>query len=173
MWSLRSVAVVGVVAVLSYGAGTRPPGPEMTTIPQGTRVDSFRVLVNTENSHLEVPIKQVIRDSATFAAMWPKVASPVTKAPAINFARDEVILVARGTQSSKGFGLIVDGITSGADSVTVDVTLLSPGEYCLEYVERTEPVVMVLHPRATPDRPVRFVEHHKTRRPCRPPTALR
>jgi hypothetical protein len=64
----------------------------------------------------------------------------------------------------------VDRITSGAEGVTVDVTLLSPGNFCPEHAEFTGPAVMVLHRRATPDRPVRFVEHHETPVPCGPPT---
>jgi hypothetical protein len=72
----------------------------------------------------------------------------VGAAPAVDFAREMVVLVAAGEQSSGGHSVRVNGTSTGADgALVVHVTRTAPGPGCMSTMVITSPVDVVRVPR--------------------------
>ena len=77
-------------------------------------------------------------------------------APAIDFARYEVILAALGERSSGGYDMRISRLAMSSDFLYVELTSTRPGPRCFVTAALTQRVDMVRIPRQHP--PVMFIE---------------
>lgn len=85
----------------------------------------------------------IIEDAASWAAVWPRLAStPDTPIPSINFTSRRVIVASMGTQKSDGYRISVYGARELNDTLWVEVFQQSPGKGCVVVQVETSPVVL-------------------------------
>lgn len=92
----------------------------------------------------------VVRDGATWAALWQQLASnhrPIPAVPAVDFAGNVVIVAAMGTRSSGGYSIDIDDVRMGGGDARISVTERSPGDGCMVTMALTAPVAAVVVPR--------------------------
>ena len=95
---------------------------------------------------------RVIRDQVTWEAVWRELqaGSDVVSTPAVDFAREMVVMVAAGQKPSGGHAVYVDGTSQGADGgLVLHVTETAPGTGCMSTMALTSPVDVVRVARAT------------------------
>lgn len=93
----------------------------------------------------------VIRDAAAWEAAWAGAQQGATgdKPPAVDFARDMVVIVNDGDRSSGGHAVRVDGTSAGANGgLVLHVTRTQPGPNCMSTMVMTAPIDVVRVPRA-------------------------
>ncbi len=97
------------------------------------------------------PGVRVLRDAAAWEAAWRELQAGLAAgpAPAVDFARDMVVVVAAGERSSGGHTVRVDGTSTAADgALLLHVTATAPGDGCMSAAVVTSPVDVVRVPRA-------------------------
>jgi hypothetical protein len=107
-------------------------------------------LFTSENATAREPGLRVLRDRAAWEAEWRALQAglAVGAAPTVDFAREMVVLVAAGEQSSGGHSVRVNGTSTGADgALVVHVTRTAPGPGCMSTMVITSPVDVVRVPR--------------------------
>jgi protease stability complex PrcB-like protein len=96
--------------------------------------------------------RQVIRDSATWQAVWSEIfsdTSPQPALPAVDFSTDMVLLAAEGDEATGGFGIFIDGAAVTLDgTLIVAVTTASPGPGCINPQQVTQPVDVAVSAKA-------------------------
>ena len=120
----------------------------------------------TAYSGIDDSMRVVIADATSWRLYWQRVharVSPVPPLPAVDFARDMVILAALGTRRSGGYGVRVDSAYDAGEFVEVVVWRSAPGAGCLVTAAFTQPVDVVRIPSRKV--PVRFRER-ATVEPC-------
>lgn len=101
----------------------------------------------------------VVRDGASWRAMWTAIhrnMSPAPALPAVDFAAEMVVVAALGRRPTGGWEIVVDSALASAEHVEVYVRRLAPGRGCLTTAAISTPVDVVRIPRRT--LPVRFSE---------------
>ncbi len=114
-------------------------------------VDSLRHLLRAWNSGFASALRAVVRDSACFRRLWDEAVRGEPRAPTmppIDFGRDMVIVAAAGSMPSTGFGITIDSVIVREPSLEVHEVLSSPGTLCLQGMELTNPVDVVLVPKS-------------------------
>jgi hypothetical protein len=120
----------------------------------------------TAYSGIDDSMRVVIADATNWRLYWERVHArvrPVPALPAVDFARDMVILAALGTRRSGGYGVRVDSAYDAGEFVDVVVWRSAPGAGCLVTAAFTQPVDVVRIPSRKV--PVRFRER-ATIEPC-------
>jgi hypothetical protein len=109
-------------------------------------------LLTSQTSPIVEAEVRVLRDQAAWAATWRALqpepaARPVP--PAVDFAREMVVVVAVGERSSGGHAVRVDGVSDAPDGggFVLHVTRTTPGEGCMTTMVITAPVDVVRMPR--------------------------
>ena len=111
------------------------------------------------------PARLVIRDEPLWRATWAAIWSPVEPqpaVPAVDFAREMVVVAARGGRPSGGYGIVVDSATLHGATLVVHVRATSPGPRCSVTGALTAPVDAARLPRH--DGPVEFRERAEVTR---------
>jgi hypothetical protein len=144
-----------------------PPKTPKTTktdkIPEGASRVALRPLPATGPMSLhglDEPGRLVIRDDASWGNVWSQLVdgtSPAPAVPAIDFARDVVIIAAMGARSSGGYAIGIDEVRSLAGNAWISVTEQSPGERCVVTEAFTFPIAIAVVPRFAGD--AVFIEH--------------
>ena len=101
----------------------------------------------------------VVRDAATWRAQWRAInreMQPLPPAPAVDFAREMIVVAALGHRASGGWGIAVDSAVWRGGAIDVFVRQLAPGRGCFTTAAISSPVDVVRLPRR--DAPVRFDE---------------
>ena len=131
-------------AAPAAGADVRPDQPTLTRLASAT------------TSGFTEPAELVLRDAPALAEAWRTLHGgiPAESPPAVDLARDMVVLVALGERSSGGHAVRVDGVSPAGDGATVRYTATRPGASCMTTMEITSPVDAVRVPRV--DGAVRF-----------------
>jgi hypothetical protein len=120
--------------------------------------DEIEVLRDAKQSGFDDALRQVVRDSATFAALWGKSFAAGERAlplPHVDFTTDEVIVVATGAHEASANAVSIKGIERHLLELDVVVEMPMRGRGCgppLQGDQRTtppQPVVMVRHHRAS------------------------
>lgn len=130
----------GTSSAAGSGGSTRPsPAVAVTPIPDADR------LFATSTSGYEEPTQLVVRDRAAWEAAWSRLhgGQPAAPAPAVDFARDVVVVVAMGTRGSGGHAVRTDGVSASGDAAVVRVALVSPGPSCMTTQAITTPAEAV------------------------------
>jgi len=98
--------------------------------------------------------QQVVRDQATWEALWKRLnanASPAPAVPAIDFTKDMLVVAGMGMKGHGGYKVAVSSATEEGGKVTVEVTETSPGARCMNAMMMTSPVVVAKLPRRPGD----------------------
>jgi hypothetical protein len=111
---------------------------------------AFEPLVSETHSGLAEERREVVRDETAWARLWDEISAIVTpqpSRPAVDLARDMLVVAATGTRPSGGFAVQVTGVMQrGTDlEVTVLETCPPPGARVSRAL--TRPVVVVRVPR--------------------------
>jgi hypothetical protein len=99
----------------------------------------------------------IVRDSAAWTALWPRIVgthSPRPKPPAVDFAKEMLLVVSMGTRSSGGYVIAIDSLRVAGDSIRVVVREQSPGPRCGTTAALSAPVALARVERS--DLPVSF-----------------
>ena len=143
-------------AVRGSGEGTPLPIARFRSAPSGF----------TAYSGIDDSLRVVVEDVARWEMYWRRVHARMTPAPpvpAVDFAREMVILAALGLRGSGGYGILVDSAYDAGAYVEVVVRRTAPGSGCLVTAAFTQPVDLVRIPARKV--PVRFRER-VTVEPC-------
>lgn len=109
--------------------------------------------------------RQLITDSASLEATWAALyrgQDPRPPAPTLDFAKDEIVLVAMGNRSSGGYAIVLGRVTENATDRYIEVWEVSPGTNCAVTTALTSPADAVVLP-ASAGLAVHFVEMRETR----------
>ena len=101
----------------------------------------------------------VVRDNATWQAIWSKLwigASPKPAPPTIDFFKEMLIVTALGARNTGGYTILVDSATRASDGITIWIRTISPGPKCGTTQALTQPVDLARLPRI--DAAVRFTD---------------
>lgn len=137
------VRIVGVaVVILSSACGSfnvaPPPGANVPLVRLRSEPYSFAFV-----SGFDQPARLVIRDPLTWQAAWNRIylrGSPVPPLPEIDFSQEMIVVVALGSHSTGGYGILLTGASESADGIEVDVNSRSPGPTCVVTAAFTQPV---------------------------------
>ncbi len=135
----------------AQGGGPPAPPPTSSAQPAVRPLPESAHLLTTDNAQAGEPGVRVLRDRAAWEATWRELHAGLDAgvAPAVDFARDMVVLVAAGQRSSGGHSVRVDGTSAGADGALVlHVTSTVPGPDCMSTMALTSPADVVRVPRA-------------------------
>jgi hypothetical protein len=133
-----------------------PSRPDSANAAPAPVQSSFTRILTQHTSGFDEPVELVIRDQAKLESAWKTLFNgiPGNAPPAVDLAKEMVILVALGGRSSGGYSAQVDAVTRGADGAVVRYTVTSPGAGCMTTQSLTSPVDVVRAPRI--DGKVRF-----------------
>lgn len=113
----------------------------------------------TAYSGLTDSVREVVRDSAEWNALWQTITRPFyppPPLPQVNFDRDMVVVAALGARPSAGYDIVIEGARQDTSSIEVALRTSSPAPGCPVTAAMTQPVDIATIP-ASP-RPVRFRE---------------
>ena len=120
--------------------------PPLTVTPLAT--------LNAPGGVFDDAAQQVVRDQAAWQALWARLnsnASPTPALPAVDFAKDMLVVAAMGMKGHGGYKIAITAATEAAGKVTVEVTETSPGARCMNAMMMTSPVVVAKVPRRAGD----------------------
>lgn len=138
----------------SAGASAGPHAASPAAQPAAVRPISVSAHLHTSpmSAVTEAGVR-VLRDRAAWEEAWRELQSgpvdgPPPRAPAVDFAREMVVVVAAGEKPSGGHTIRVDATSSAADGALVlHLTRASPGPGCMTTMAITSPVDAVRVPR--------------------------
>jgi hypothetical protein len=99
------------------------------------------------NSSIQEPRRLIIRGEQEWRDFWYDL--NLGSAPEVDFQRDMVIAVSAGSRSSTGHSVVVNDVRlDEAGTLRVEVLETSPGRNCVTGQQMTQPVDVVVVPRA-------------------------
>ena len=119
------------------------------------RIDVAGRQYTTQTSALRV----VVRDQATWKALWAQTfrnVQPAPPLPFVNFEDEMIVMAALGEQPSGGYDIRVDEAFMDGVGTRVGLTISTPGRDCAVATVMTQPVDFARVPLRTG--PLRFVE---------------
>ena len=156
--SLGSLAFAVLTACFSADTSAGPSGASIPITRLRAEPYSFSFV-----SGFDKPARLVVRDPASWQAAWLQTyrgSSPVPPPPAVDFSREMIVVVALGSHSSGGYGILIDGASEAdAGAINVSVRSISPGPKCAVTAAFTEPVDIARVPRRNGR--VHFVEQNE------------
>ncbi len=147
-----------IAALLLMAAQTPQPTP-VTPVPVAN-------IVNGEGAY-EREAQQVIRDEASWRALWTKLhanMTPEPARPAVDFSKEMLVVAAMGSRGHGGYRVTIDAASMKDGVLTVNVTETSPGANCMNVMMMTAPVTIARLPASSGE--VKFDVVRKTV-PCR------
>ena len=107
-------------------------------------------LLTAETSQAGEAGVRVLRDAAAWQAAWQQLTAGQAPSPppAVDFAREMVVLVAEGEKSSGGHAIHVDGTSEEGGTLVLHATRTAPGPGCMATRVMTSPVDVVRVPRS-------------------------
>ena len=120
----------------SDGTGGQPP-PE--------------ALLSESHSGLAAARREVVRDAASWERLWAEIhkdRSPAPAPPAVDFARDMLVVAALGTRPSGGFAVAVTSVVARGDRLDVTVLESCPARDAMVTMAVTQPLQVVRVARA-------------------------
>lgn len=113
--------------------------------PEGERTPELAVWPYRMTSGLPEQERIVVRDSASWAVLWPRIVgshSPRPTLPSVDFEHEMLLVVSMGTRSSGGYVIAIDSVTAGVDSLRVFVREQSPSPRCGTTAALSAPVAL-------------------------------
>lgn len=155
-----AAAVPAITACSGYQVDTDPLGPDVSLLR--LRAEPYAY---TNYSGLAEPDRILVRDAATWEALWRQIhagRTPLPPVPSVDFAREMVVVAALGTRSSGGYNILLERASlDGAGGIVVTVRSTSPGNNCVVTAVLTAPVDIASMPAHAG--PVHFVQHSEVR----------
>ena len=149
------IVIIAVLVIAATGSVSDPP--------TGTRIPLARLsstpLSLSFYSGIRQPERLVVRDSATWHAVWASIWSGTTPMPAtpnVDFTKEMVIVAALGSRSTGGYSIVVDSAMANSAGLIVWIGSSSPGAQCVTTQAFTAPVDVARIQRI--DEPVGFVD---------------
>lgn len=109
------------------------------------RRPEIAILPFRQSSALERPVRMVVGDSAAWRALWAEITSahgPPDVVPAVDFAREMLVVAGMGTRPSGGFLIAIDSVQATSGTLRVVVRSRSPGRGCGVTAALTAPVAL-------------------------------
>jgi hypothetical protein len=150
----------GALPLSACGSNSHPEAPRDAV----TELDAGSVLLHAGYSGFDDPERLVVRDSVHWAGVWATAFERQTRVPplpAVDFAREMVVVAALGARPSGGYDITIEGVVEELGGAVVFVVATSPGDDCYTTAAITEPVIM-LRAAAVAGR-IRFEERAETR----------
>jgi hypothetical protein len=148
---------IGVTALLlNHSATPRLLAVSSPCITPPARPDSLVRLYHESTSQVAHSDRKVVRDSADWSETWRFIrGNAIEKLPAVDFAKNVVVIAALGSRVSTGYDITVDSaaVTRSAQLIFVRVT---SNDSCPGGAMETQPLDVVRVRRTV--LPVRFVE---------------
>lgn len=101
----------------------------------------------------------VVRDLKAWRELWKRIyslSSPTPPLPAIDFAKEMLVVVSLGSKANGGYGILIDDASERDNGLEIKVRTISPGKSCMTTQALTAPVDIVRLRKS--ERPVAFVE---------------
>ena len=155
---LVAVLVSFVAAACTHPEATPSPGARGELVPiVRLRAEPYSFAYY---SGLDKPERIVVRDPDSWQALWVRINGtllPVPPAPAVDFSREMLVVVALGARSTGGYGILVDAANESDNAgIAVTVRSISP-KNCITTQAFTQPIDIARLARR--DGPVSFIEH--------------
>lgn len=115
-------------------------------------------------SGFTAPARLVVRSEGEWREAWARIHQtrmPQPTLPAVDFARETVLVAALGERSSGGYGIVVDSVYDSGAELHAVVRRTSPGAGCAVTGALSQPVDAVRIP-ASP-KAVKFVDRDESR----------
>ncbi len=143
-----------LAAAIALTACSDPAARITTAPPQAVAEPLFGTLY----SNIRETRRMVIRDEATWSALWAEMVGSAsgTAPPRIDFAREDVLIAAMGERHVAGYEIAIAGVSEAGGSLRADVVSKVPGGACSAADVITTPLDAVRVPRSS--RPVQFTE---------------
>jgi PrcB C-terminal len=103
----------------------------------------------------------VVRSRAEWEALWARLQARLDPAPAVDFAREMLLVAALGERPSGGYRVSIPAVAQDGALLRAEVLEIRPGRGCMTTMAVTTPVAVVRVPRS--EAPVEFVERTETR----------
>jgi hypothetical protein len=145
---------------LICGVAACEPRPSATPHVVIGPADDFELLGSWPYTGIETPRRAVLTDLASWQAVWAEISarqSPPPPLPAVDFARNAVVVVASGERSSGGYDITIAEVRRDGSQLLVTVVESAPGAGCISTGALTQPVAAAVIP-ATPPAQARFVD---------------
>lgn len=94
----------------------------------------FKSIEKSTNGGFENPTTKVITSQAGFEDIWQKIwsrTSDTPQIPKIDFAKNQLLLVAIGAKNNGGYGLEIEKITETKNEIIVNYFETKAGEKCM------------------------------------------
>jgi hypothetical protein len=141
---VRSLALaVALLAACGGGAGSGPGEQPSGIVLQPPEASS-------PYSAFTEPSRLVVRDEAAWGEAWAAIHGPVSDPPplpAVDFAREMILVAALGPRSSGGYTVTFSAVAPAGDGLRATVQETAPGAGCVTATVITSPVVAVRVPR--------------------------
>lgn len=127
------------------------PGNQTAQVLTVTPLFSGAPLLTASSGFTTVQ-RTVIRDDATWRAMWAVImqnVSPPPELPSVDFTKEMLVVAALGERRSGGFSIAIDSASSTASGAMVVVHVTTPGPQCMNTQAITSPVDVARIPRIT------------------------
>jgi hypothetical protein len=156
--SLPVVALVS--AALLVDGGCAAPAPASADSVEATMTSAQQPisrLVSQQTSGYQESVELVLRDQTALAGAWKTIfrGIPGNDPPAVDFAKDMVVVLALGARQTGGYAIRVDRVARDGRGAVVHYTVTSPGRDCMTAQMQTSPVEVVRVSRV--DGAIRFV----------------
>ena len=106
------------------------------------------------------PMRTVIRDSTAWRQLWERINRPFVPQPAlpaIDFAREMIVVAALGSRPNAGYDVVIEGAEADSAGIQISVRVATPASGCPTAAVMTQPIDLARVP--VSDQPVRFREH--------------
>ena len=103
------------------------------TTPERERAPELALWPYRMTSGMAERERIVVRDSAAWVALWPRIVgshSPRPAPPTVDFAREMLLVVSMGPRGSGGYVIAIDSVVTAGDTIHVTVREQSPGPRC-------------------------------------------
>ena len=110
----------------------------------------LRTVLAESRSGLASARREVVRDAASWARLWAEIhdeRSPAPPLPAVDFAREMLVVAALGTRPSGGYSVAVQKVVVHGDTLDVSVLESCPARDAMVTMALTQPVHVVRLPR--------------------------
>lgn len=109
----------------------------------------FRSISWAQGSNHSTRDNLIINDQTTWVSVWGEIAgnNPFNPLPQVNFGNTTLIAAFAGTEPSAGYAVNVTSITKTSTHVEVQITLVVPGQNCIEAEMLTSPYHIVIVPK--------------------------
>lgn len=158
-----SFAIVAATAVLLAGCSTDGGSQAQMVSPAGAQAGAthgaahaaqqgqtlaLRPVAASTQSRIDAPRQVVVRDSAAWQRLWAEHIGSDAALPAVDFSRELVVGVFRGTQPNGCYTTAIDRVTRQGDRLTVHQVDRNPAADAICTMMMVAPVQLVAVTRA-------------------------